>query len=171
LKFGQWTSQLMWRPSVIDWWNNAWYLCACVQHSSWLIQLETVELFTCGDSQLWSAGNRCIWARCECQELNAIFYLPWRVTSCWWWGVPRHLSNLFSESGLHSTVRRQGSTSMLQHLHWWEQLSHGTTIYRRPNTVCPEHHFGWSIEPARRLVVGSLPDTMIQSHAEVTRWF
>ena len=154
-KFGQRTtcSRLMWRPSVIDWWDNAWYWRDYVRHSSRFILPETIEMYSCKVRQLWSID---VFQPGVNVKLNVIFYLLWTATSCWWWGAPATSSELFSESGLNSTVREQGSTSIFQkHLRRREQMSRETTIYRRPSTVDPERHSAWSTEPARRFVVGS----------------
>jgi len=111
----------VWRPSVIDWQNNAWYWHDCVQHSSLFILPETVELYSSEDWQLLSID---VFQPGVNVKLNAIFCLLWRVTSCWWWGAP-YLPNLFSESVLNSAVRGQGSTSILKHLRRREQISRG----------------------------------------------
>ena len=159
----------MWRPSVIDWWDNAWYWRDYVRHSSRFILPETIEMYSCKVRQLWSID---VFQPGVNVKLNVIFYLLWTATSCWWWGAPATSSELFSESGLNSTVREQGSTSIFQkHLRRREQMSRETTIYRRPSTVDPERHWDWSTEPARRFVVGSLPDTTTRSCEEVARRF
>ena len=90
----------MWRPSVIDWWNNAWYWRDCVQHSS----------------LIHSAWNS--WAVQLCRQLrsidvcqrvnvksNVIFCLLWRERHRVGGGSATS-SNLFSESALNSTARR-----------------------------------------------------------------
>jgi len=154
-------SRLMWRPSVIDWWNNAWYWRDCVQHSS---------LFHSD----WNSWSEQFWRQLRSidvfqhvnVELNAIFGPLWRERHRVGGGSVKS-SNLFSESALNSTARRL----FLNHLRRREQLSRVTTIYRRPSTVDPERHSTWSTEPARRFVVGSLPDTTTRSCEEVVLFF
>ena len=100
-KFGQLTSRLMWRPSVIDLWNNAWYWRDCVQHSSLFHSARNSWA-----GQFW----RQLRSIDVCQRVNVksnvILCLLWRERHRVGGGSATS-SNLFSESALNSTARRE----------------------------------------------------------------
>ena len=64
-------SRLMWRPSVIDWWNNAWYWRDCVQHSS---LFHSASARNSWDGQFWRQLRSIDIFQHVNVKLNAIFY-------------------------------------------------------------------------------------------------